>query len=182
MVLSVSGALVISPSFELFNGFAKTVLMFVVMVGAVRGFRDVERLALVYMAAATLYAWVVVTRFDLGTGDDWRLGRLYYYDANDFAVLALTAMPFGLYFLHDVATDVPRVLAAAALGVLTLAFVHSGSRGGFIALLAMAGFILLRVLGDSAPAPRRSHRARRGHRRQQREQSVLGPDEHDCLG
>jgi O-antigen ligase len=153
MFLSVSGALVITPSFDLFNGFAKTVLMFLVMVGAVRGFRDVERLAVVYLAAATLYAWVVVTRFDLGAGDAWRLGHLYYYDANDFAVLALTAMPFGLYFLHRRREGVPRVVAAAALAVLTLAFVHSGSRGGFIALLAMAGFVLLRY--SAIPLQRR---------------------------
>ena len=43
---------------------------------------------------------VIVMRFDVARGRDWRLGHLYYYDANDFATLAVTAIPFGLYFLH----------------------------------------------------------------------------------
>src|SRR5258706_5214590 len=84
MVLSVPTALVVGNSFDLvFNNILKTVLMFVVVAGSVRGARDVERLAFTYLLGATLYASVVVMRFDLGAGADWRLGHLYYYDAND---------------------------------------------------------------------------------------------------
>jgi O-antigen ligase len=145
MVLSVSAALVVSVSFDLvFNNFAKTVLMFLVVAGTVRGIRDVERLTLVYLVGATLYAGVVLLRFDLGTGDDWRLGRLYYYDANDFATFVVTAMPFGLYFLHAGRRTSGRILAGVALAVLTLAFVNTGSRGGFVALVAVTAFIVLR--------------------------------------
>jgi len=145
MVLSLSAALVVSASFDLvFNNFAKTVLMFVVVAGTVRGIRDLERLTLVYLIGATVYAGVVLLRFDLGTGDDWRLGRLYYYDANDFATFIVTAMPFGLYFLHAGRRTSGRVLAGVALGVLTLAFVHTGSRGGFVALVAVGAYIVLR--------------------------------------
>ena len=114
MVLSLSAALVVSASFDLvFNNFVKTVLMFVVVAGTVRGIRDVERLTLVYLIGATVYAGVVLLRFDLGSGDDWRLGRLYYYDANDFATFIVTAMPFGLYFLHAGRRTSGRVLAGS---------------------------------------------------------------------
>jgi O-antigen ligase len=98
----------------------------------------------VYLIAATVYAAVVITRFDLGGGDNWRLGHLYYYDANDFATFAVTAMPFGLYFLHAGRALVARMLAAGSLAVLTLAFVNSGSRGGFVALVAVTAFIVVR--------------------------------------
>ncbi|HSB60852.1 MAG TPA: O-antigen ligase family protein [Vicinamibacteria bacterium] len=145
MVLSVPGALVIGASFELvFGNFVKTALMCVVVAGSVRGLRDVERLAAAYLLGAGLYAGVVVLRFDLGGGESWRLGRLYYYDANDLATFLVTALPFGLYFLHTARRAWGRLLAAAALTVLALALVYTGSRGGFVALVAATAFILLR--------------------------------------
>ena len=145
MMLSLPGALVRGDSVDLvFDGFLKTVVMFLLVAGAVRGIRDVERLAIAYLVSATVYAVVVVTRFDLGAGEDWRLGRLYYYDANDLATFLVTAVPLGLYFLHAGRTVMARVLAIASLAALTVAFVYTGSRGGFIALAAMAGYIVLR--------------------------------------
>jgi O-antigen ligase len=145
MVLSVPGALVLGTSVDLvFGDFIKTAVMFVIMACAIRGPRDVERLGLVYFVSATLYAAVVIARFDLGSGDDWRLGRLYYYDANDFATFIVTALPFGLYFLHAGRSTLTRAGACLSLGLLALAFVRTGSRGGFIALLAVAAFVLLR--------------------------------------
>jgi len=143
MALSVPGALVIGPSFDVvFDGFLKTFLMFVVMVGAVRGLRDVERLALAYLLGATIYTLAVLTQVDLGA--EWRLGDLFYYDANDFAVLAVTAMPFALYFLHAGRSARGRTLALMALVVLLIGFVRSGSRGGFLALLVVAAYVLFR--------------------------------------
>jgi O-antigen ligase len=110
----------------------------------VRRTRDVERLAIVYLISATVYAGVVLTRFDLGSGDAWRLGHLYYYDANDFATFAVSAMPFALYVLLAGRRTLSRALAAIALAVLTLAVVYTGSRGGFIALVAVGAFIVAR--------------------------------------
>ena len=150
MVLSVTGALVLSTSFELVVGdFSKTVLMYAVIAGAVRGRRDVERLAAVYLLGVAVYACVVLLRFDVGEGSDWRLGHLYYYDANDFATLAVTAMPFGLYFAHRGGGSVSRLFAITALAVVAAAFVYSGSRGGFLALLATSTFIGLRYTAIS---------------------------------
>jgi O-antigen ligase len=148
MVLSVPGALSQGHSFDMVvDDFGKTVVMYLVVVGAVRGLRDVQRLAAVYLVAATAYSWVVLSRFDLGGGDEWRLGDLYYYDANDFATFAVTAMPLALYFLHAGRGALSRLLGAAALGTLALAFVWTGSRGGFVALLAVTAFVVVRYTG-----------------------------------
>ena len=144
MLLSTPFALSAGNSFRLlFDNFIKTVAMYFVIAGAVRGRRDVERLMLAYLLSATTYAAVVVARFNVGESD-WRLGDLYYYDANDFAVLAVTAMPLGLYFLQAQRGGVRRWLGAFSLVVLTIAFVRSGSRGAFLAAFAVIGFILLR--------------------------------------
>jgi putative inorganic carbon (HCO3(-)) transporter len=145
MVLSVPGAIVLGNSADLvFGNFAKTVLMSLVLAGAVRGLRDIERLAAVYLAAAVTYACVVVARFDLGGGPDWRLGRLYYYDANDLATFLVTAMPLAAYFLLTGRRAVDRILAVGALAILTVAFARTGSRGGFIALVAVVIFFVTR--------------------------------------
>jgi O-antigen ligase len=145
MALSVPGALVVGSSLDLVvDNFVKTVAMYLVIVGCVRGARDVERLTAVYLLGAVVYAAVVLLRFDVGGGEGWRLGRLYYYDANDFATFAVTAMPLALYFLHAPGRASRRALAAAGLGVLVVAFVRSGSRGGFVALVATGAFVLLR--------------------------------------
>jgi putative inorganic carbon (HCO3(-)) transporter len=145
MILSVPNALRVGDSFDLvFNNFLKTVLMSFIVAASVRGMRDVERLAFVYFAGAVLYSAVVVMRFDLGAGDAWRLGHLYYYDANDFATFVVTALPLGIYFVHAGRRVAVRLFAAAGLGLLTLGFVWSGSRGGFIALFAVVGFVVLR--------------------------------------
>lgn len=145
MILCVPGALRISTSFSVvFDNFLKTALMYVVIASCIRAVVDVERLALVYLSSAVLYTIVVMMRFDLGNGNDWRLGRLYYYDANDFATYVVTAMPFGVYFAHASKRLMGRMIAAGSLVVLTLGFVRSGSRGGFIALAAVSVFIVAR--------------------------------------
>ena len=145
MVFSVPGALVRSTSLDLvLNNFLKTALMYVVIAGAVRGFRDVERLAVVYFAGAAVYAGVIVTRFDLTGGEGWRLGHLYYYDANDFATFAVTALPLGLYCVAAARHLYTRALGCIALALLAVAFVWTGSRGGFIAFLAVVLYIVLR--------------------------------------
>jgi O-antigen ligase len=145
MILAVPGSLSEGLAFDtVFGNFIKTALMYAVAAAAIRGLRDVERLAAVYLASAAMYAAVIVARFDVSTGSDWRLGHLYYYDANDFATLAVTATPFGLYFLHAARGVVMRALVAASLAVLTLAFVWSGSRGGFLALTAVGIFVVVR--------------------------------------
>ena len=145
MMLSIPNALNISNSFDLVvNNFLKTALMSLVIAASVRTIRDVERLAFVYLVGAVLYSAVVMSRFDLGAGDAWRLGHLYYYDANDFATFAVTALPFGIYFLHAGWTRTIRLFALAGLALLTLGFVWSGSRGGFIALFAVVVYVVAR--------------------------------------
>jgi O-antigen ligase len=143
--LSVPGALSVGVAFRfLTDFFVKTVIMYIVIAGCMRSVRDVERLVFVYFAATAVYAAVVLVRFQLGGGDDWRLSHLYDYDANDFATLIGTAMPLGLYFVLTGRRPLSRLLCAAGLVVLAVGDIRSGSRGGFLALLAVAGFVLFR--------------------------------------
>jgi len=143
VALSVLTALNQGLAFRQLTDLVKIVLMFVVLAGSVRSLRDVERLTLVYFVATVVYAAVVLSRFQLDA-DSWRLGHLYDYDANDFATVVATAMPFGLYFALAQRRLVLRVLAVAGLAALAMGQIYSGSRGGFLAVLGVAAFVLLR--------------------------------------
>jgi probable O-glycosylation ligase (exosortase A-associated) len=144
MALSIPGALWPGGAFmELTDEFGKMATMYVLLVAAMRGFKDVERIAFVYLMAVGIYAAVVLSRFGVG-GAQWRLGMLEYYDANDFATLAVIAVPLGVYFTVRPRPLWRRLVSAAAVVCLVVAFVWAGSRGGLLALLAMGGFLLLR--------------------------------------
>ena len=145
MMVTVPTALIIGTSFDVvFNNFIKTAVMSLIIAGSVRGVRDVERLAFVYLVGAVVYASAIVTRFDANAGGDGRLGHLYYYDANDFATFVVTAMPLAIHFLYSGESRRIRLFAGAALVILTLGFAWAGSRGGFIALIAVTAFVVFR--------------------------------------
>jgi len=141
--LSVPFALNQGIAFQFWIDLARTVLMTLVIAGCVRNARDLSRLIFVYFGVTVLYTGVVLSRFQLGGGENWRLGRLYNYDANDLATLIVSAMPFGLYFMLGQRRPVVRILAAMGLAMLAVGLIRSGSRGGFLALLAVAMFVLL---------------------------------------
>ena len=142
--LSVPGALNQGLAFQSWTYYGQTVLLALLLAGSVRNPRDVERLTLVYFVVTVVYTAVVLSRFQVDA-DNWRLSRLYYYDANDFATLIVTAMPFGLYFTLSRRRVSLRLLALAGLGLLAVGLIRSGSRGGFLAFLAVVTFVLLRV-------------------------------------
>jgi O-antigen ligase len=140
--LSVPFALTQGVAFHYWIDFARAVLMAVVIAASVRSARDLERLVLVYFGITVVYTVVILSRFQLGP-DNWRLGRLYFYDANDLATLIATALPLGLYFALTHRRIVLRLLSVVGLLVLVVALIRSGSRGGFLAFLAIVAFILL---------------------------------------
>jgi O-antigen ligase len=129
-------------AFQFWTDFTRTVLMALVIAGSVRSARDLSRLIFVYAGVTVLYTGVVLSRFQL-SADSWRLGRLYYYDANDLATLIASAMPLTLYFALGQRRLAVRVLAIAGLALLSVGMIRSGSRGGFIALLAVVAFVLV---------------------------------------
>ncbi len=143
--LSVPAALNQGLAFQTWTGFVETVIMSLVVAASVRSTRDIGRLVLVYFVVTVVYVAVVLSRFELGSGSDWRLGHLYTYDANDLATLITTAMPLGLYFVLAQRRLVLRLLALAGLAILAVGLIRSGSRGGFLAFLAVTAFVLVRV-------------------------------------
>jgi O-antigen ligase len=146
MILSIPSALIPGNSFDYVSGeMAKTVLMAFVVAGAIRGPRDLERIVGALFYAIALYSAVVLLRFDLGEGSQWRLGKLYYYDANDFATVAVAVMPLGVLLAKGARSLWGRGLPIIGLILISAVFVRSGSRGGFLALIVTSLFFIAAV-------------------------------------
>ncbi|HZH40684.1 MAG TPA: O-antigen ligase family protein [Gemmatimonadales bacterium] len=127
----------------------KVVLMYFVLIGAVRHPRDVERLVGAYVASVMLYAVMVLIRFR-GDPDAIRIHGLYNYDSNDFATLVASTVPLAVHLIVKKSSLVSRLVMAGGLLSLLLAFIWANSRGGFLALMAAALVILLGYRAVSA--------------------------------
>jgi O-antigen ligase len=128
------------------DNYVKTVCFFLLLVGILRGPRDLERAAFWYFLGAMVLALHALRNLSVLLGNSWRMGGVpgTSYDANDLAVLCVSGLPLALHFLRRPGRVLPRVVAAAALCALSAAIVASGSRGGFLALIATGAFILIR--------------------------------------
>lgn len=144
VALSVPFSLSPSRSLQfLYTELAKTVVLFLLVAGCVRSFRDVERLAQVYLFAAVIYGAVVYARGSrLSSG---RLNDLYTYDSNDFALFMVVALPLAFYHGSHARGKLRVLVASFAILVLGVGVVASGSRGGF---LAGAGLLLFYVFAS----------------------------------
>lgn len=142
MVLSVPGGVYPGLSFRFIVGdHIKTVLMMLMIISAVRTFKDVERLVAVQLGGAALYCVLILVKFEVGMNG--RLGDLAFYDANDLSMLIVCTLPIAVYFMRPSATGMYRLMAISAAAVFVLATVKAGSRGGFLGLLAVAVYLLL---------------------------------------
>ena len=139
MVLSLSAALVVSASFDLvFDNFAKTVLMFVVVAGTVRGIRDLERLTLVYLIGATVYA---------GCTAPYSISAVVTIGGWDACITTTPTTlppsssrpcPSACIFSMPVGERAAACSGSRSRGAHA-GLVHTGSRGGFVALVAVGG-------------------------------------------
>ncbi|MGH7621966.1 MAG: O-antigen ligase family protein [Gemmatimonadaceae bacterium] len=124
------------------KGYVPNILFFALVATSVRSIRDVEWYAMVNLYGALVYATVVSLFFSVGY--DGRLGSLVYYDANDFGLVMVCTIPFAVYFVGKGHKRSRRIAALVAMGMILTAMVKSGSRGGFIGLVAVMLYVLLR--------------------------------------
>jgi O-antigen ligase len=130
-----------SLSFAL-KTYVSNLLFMAVTAASIRSVADVEFYARTNLYGGLFYAMMVNLFFKVGA--DGRLGGLVYYDANDFALVMVATLPFAVYLLKFGRTGFRRVMGLVALGLIVLALVKSGSRGGFLGMIAVMVYILLR--------------------------------------
>lgn len=112
----------------------------VIAIGA-RGPEDVRRLMAVFVLSTSFYSVMILRAFGLNLNE--RFGSLYSYDTNDFAQVVVCALPFALYLAMTARRHVVRagywLLALLCLVII----IKSGSRGGFLGLVAVGLVALL---------------------------------------
>lgn len=122
--------------------YAPTLLMFASLAVGVRERDDLDWVAFAHLIGAAFYsAWVF--KF-VSIGSDGRLGGMTYYDANDYGVLLVCALPFAIYFARPGLSAAKRAFAIASLALFVLMIVKSGSRGAFLGFIAVVVFVLLK--------------------------------------
>ena len=135
----------LDPGFStsyLFVELIPRVLLTVLIIAVVRDRNDLELLLLAVLVGGALYTVYALVRIPLGPEGKWT--ALVDYDNNDFALIAISVLPLAVYFLRRDAGRVRRIAALLSLLVLLAGIVRSGSRGGFIGLVAVVAYLALR--------------------------------------
>lgn len=130
----------------LLESFSKVLLTFFLLVVAIRGPRDLYLFVWAYVLGCGFLVYISIFTFTMQyTGAMQRLGGLYFYDANDLGVVLTAGIPLCIVLLQN-----SGKLGKATSGLILLgigaSLARSGSRGGFLGLLAVgvALFFLLR--------------------------------------
>ncbi len=142
-IASVPGGVYPGYSFSfILKDYDKTFMLLILVAAGLRDRKDIERLMWVSVFGATLYSFMVITRIPVGA--DGRLGDLYYYDANDLGMLIVMTIPMIVFFARGDSKPALRIGAALCLPVLMVALMKTGSRGGFLGLIAVSLFMVWR--------------------------------------
>jgi O-antigen ligase len=119
--------------------FVPNLLLMVLLAAAVRGIRDLYWIARVILVGACIFSLFVHLRFEVTAAG--RLDNLIYYDANDLALVLVCTIPFAIFFVVREGWRY-RLFGLATLVLLIATIAQSGSRGGFLGLLAVLLYLL----------------------------------------
>ena len=149
VALSIPGALTPGRSLAfLLKDYARSVLLMLLIAASVRGLADVRRFAWVQIVGVSLCALAILTHAEVGS--EGRLStEATYYDANDLATLIVCTLPLVLYLWRRPTRWPGRLALAAATVFLITTLGETGSRGGFLGFVVVAGYLLLRFQGIS---------------------------------
>jgi O-antigen ligase len=121
--------------------FGPSILLMVGVTTSLRNADDINWIAFAHLVGATIYSTYIYLFIPVGSGG--RLGSLVYYDANDFALLVVSSIPFAIYFLRPVVPAWKRFFALFSLVLFVEMVLKSGSRGGFIAFVLLMTYVVI---------------------------------------
>lgn len=126
--------------------FIKSVLMFIVMVNAVRSEKRLRGMLYLTLAAGTFLGYSAISAFRRGAFSDegYRVrGTLgaTLNDPNDTALFLSTMIPIAIALFLSLQPKFPRLLLAIATLVMTAAILVTYSRGGFLSLSVVILFL-----------------------------------------
>lgn len=133
------------------NSFSKVVLTFFLVVVAVRRTGDLKMFVWAFVLGCGFLVYISLFSFTLqSTGSMMRLSNLYFYDANDLTVVLTTGIPLSLVLFQNTGRA-GRIVSGIILLGIGMSLARSGSRGGFLGLLAVGIVLLFLVRNVSIP-------------------------------
>ncbi|HEX7090789.1 MAG TPA: O-antigen ligase family protein [Longimicrobiales bacterium] len=120
---------------------SKNFLLMIILAASIRTLEDVRRYAAFIVIGGAIYAQFVY--LNLSIGPSGRLGNIVYYDANDLGMLLVCSLPLAVFFVLRGRTLLGRAAAALCIGLFVLVIIKTGSRGAFLGLLGVGGYLLL---------------------------------------
>lgn len=134
----------------LFNTLPVLVAALLLGIKVPRNWRLLRKTFLVLVICALALALTAVSHFSGGRAVD----SMTMYDPNDLAYVLISILPFSIGFLLISKKGSSRILYIAISGVILIALLLTGSRGGLLALGAVgAGLTFLPIKGPWARPP-----------------------------
>lgn len=120
----------------------KNFALLVLVAAGIRNINDTRRFVATQAIGASLYAFVTITQFR--TDQSGRLAELFYYDANDLAMVLVSTLPLLLYVGVTTRRWQTKLATLVGFGLIMMAVMRAGSRGGFMALAAITIYLVFR--------------------------------------
>ena len=132
------------------DSFFKTLMYAFLLAMAVRQARDLYTFVWAFVIACGILALFSMFVFDLSSAGSQsaRLAEMYTYDSNDLGVILMIGLPLTL-LLFAVDRGVKRLILLLTLIGIAAGMARSGSRGGFLGLVAVSLAALFLVNGVS---------------------------------
>lgn len=133
------------------HAYSKVLLTFFLLLVALRSPRDLYLFVWAYVLGCGFLVYLSIFYFSLWTTAGLpRLGSMYFYDANDLGVVLNVAIPLCVVLFQN-SNKVGKVASGVILLGIGASLARSGSRGGFLGLLAVGIGILLLIRNVSVP-------------------------------
>jgi O-antigen ligase len=126
--------------------YIKNVIFVYLLAQAVRSDRDCRVVAGVLTLGSTLLVLAILTGVGplaVAKTDPNRLSIGGTYDSNDLALLFVVTIPFA-FFLLKPSRPLVRLFLMGSIVLMLIGMLKTGSRGGFLGLLAIGALIFLR--------------------------------------
>jgi len=118
--------------------YIKTLIFFFLFISIVNNIAEIHKVIWAVIGSVFILSFTVLI-----TGSSGRLSASSTYDPNDLAFVLVTFMPIVYYFMKE-KTGVLKILLQGILVMMLIAFLSTVSRGGFVGLIVIIGFILVK--------------------------------------
>ena len=137
-IFSIPGSVWPGNSFQIaFKKFLPIIVMFFILSFTTRSVIDIRKILWLYF---TVIAILLVAAIRGNISHDSKI--LEMYDANDLSLALVCAIPLMVYF-QKVCKGFFRLLLLCGILVSIITVISSASRGGFLGLLAIGGYLVL---------------------------------------